>query len=87
MFGGSETQQVAYGGRQDQALDRRECVHRLERFTKMPSGRPDLCTGSIHEDAVRTFERDGTYVTRVLHTSPCDAGYGCVRRCRGWTKP
>lgn len=45
----------------------------------------NVVTGSIHEEATRCFERNNLMDVKVVFTSPCDSGYGAMRRFRGWT--
>ena len=51
--------------------------------TKM-LGLENVCTGSVHEAATRTFTRNGEFSVKVLHCQPQDTGHGAIRRFRGW---
>ena len=45
----------------------------------------NVCTGSIHETATKTFTRSGQFEVKVLHTCPQDTGHAAIRRFRGWS--
>ena len=42
----------------------------------------NVCTGNVHELTAQTLSA-AMYI-RAVHASPQDAGYGAVRRQRGW---
>ncbi len=57
--------------------------YNIEQGTRLIAGE-NVVTGNIHEACSRTFSRTDAYDVRVLHTQPCDTGFGVLKRFRGW---